>query len=181
MAQLQKVEATDGQTLFDLNFIYVPNTSTLLVFLNGQLLTLDEDYTESSSTQITLLDPAESGDLLVFQKITMPTSGQVIQDTTRAKGDLFTFRFIAPPGLSSVKISIYNDDNTPILVNQDMTEIPSTGVYKFRWLLANTGVYVGIIDSPQTETKSVTEVRVLPGEGTGHTIISNTAGVGRRC
>lgn len=183
MAQYEKVTAAEGQTEFNLGFTYIVGSGSLLVFQNGQLLTLGVDYLESSSTQVIYLhDDVEAEDIFVFVKTAQQTN-QVIQDTTRAKGDSFTFRFIAPPGLTNVKLSIYDDNNIPVLVNQTMTEIATTGVYKFKWLLANVGVYLGVMNSPQAESKVATEIRVLPveaGGGAPSTVI-NTIGVGKRC
>lgn len=184
MAQYEKVEATEGQTEFNLSFPYIVGSGSLLVFQNGQLLTLGIDYVESSSTQITLINDAiaEEGDIFVFAKQAQQI-GQVIQDTTRSKGDSFTFRYIAPSGLTNVKLTIYDDNNVPVLMNQSMTEISTSGVYKFKWLLQNTGVYLGVMSSSSAEQKVATEIRVLPVEAGGSpgTVVANTVGIGRRC
>jgi len=56
--------ATSGQTVFNLGFSYVPGNNSLQVYMNGLRLINTIDYTETSSTSITLTNGASSGDLL---------------------------------------------------------------------------------------------------------------------
>lgn len=62
----QPVTATAGQTVFNLSNAYTPGANTLAVYLNGLRLRLGFDYTETSTTQITLSAGAVTGDELLF-------------------------------------------------------------------------------------------------------------------
>lgn len=67
MANLIEVEATDGQMVFDLPFVYSPGSNELFVFWQGQLLFKDVGYTETTSSRVTLLFAAQLGDIYTFR------------------------------------------------------------------------------------------------------------------
>lgn len=71
--------ATTGQTLFTLTgFTYTLNTSSLLVFINGQKQVVGRDFTETSSSSFTLLEGCVEGDyvdVLGFPQVTADSSG----------------------------------------------------------------------------------------------------------
>ena len=50
----QSITATASQTVFSLSSAYTPGNNSLAVYRNGVLLTLSTDYTETSSTVVTL-------------------------------------------------------------------------------------------------------------------------------
>jgi len=56
--------ATAGQTLVNLSFTYTPGVNALSVYLNGAHLVRGTDYTETSSTSITLTIGAQLGDVI---------------------------------------------------------------------------------------------------------------------
>lgn len=58
--------ATAGQTVFTVSTAFIMGTNALAVFLNGVRLTPLEDYTETSTTSITLTSGATVGDKLLF-------------------------------------------------------------------------------------------------------------------
>lgn len=59
----QSFTATDGQVLFTLSaFTYTQGTNSLLVFINGQRQVLSRDYTETSTSSLTLTEGALAGD-----------------------------------------------------------------------------------------------------------------------
>jgi hypothetical protein len=60
------ITATDGQTVFNLNFTYAANTNSLFVFVNGSKQIVTLNYTESSSTSITFLTGLNLGDVVQF-------------------------------------------------------------------------------------------------------------------
>lgn len=57
--------ATAGQTVFNLNFTYAPNTNSLFVFVNGSKQIVTLNYTESS-TSVTFLTGLNAGDVVQF-------------------------------------------------------------------------------------------------------------------
>lgn len=60
---IQEFTGAGSQQLFTLtSFSYVPNTGSLLVFVNGQLQWSGIDYTETSSTSFTLTEGVVAGD-----------------------------------------------------------------------------------------------------------------------
>lgn len=60
---IQEFTGSASQQLFNLtSFSYVPNTGSLLVFVNGQLQWSGIDYTETSSTSFTLAEGVVAGD-----------------------------------------------------------------------------------------------------------------------
>jgi hypothetical protein len=108
--------------------------------------------------------------------------GNTVQETTRMVGDTMTFKHIAVSGLSDVMITIYNAADVPILSSLPMTEIASTGVYKYAFSPGSAGLYTGIMSSASQDTKSVTEVifKSASSSGSGNTVISNRIGVGSK-
>lgn len=59
------ITATAGQTVFNLNFTYAPNTNSLFVFVNGSKQIVTLNYTESS-TSVTFLTGLNVGDVVQF-------------------------------------------------------------------------------------------------------------------
>lgn len=62
----QNITATAGQTVFTLGTAYTPGNQSLAVYQNGSRLVSVQDYTESSTTTVTLLIGATAGDVLSF-------------------------------------------------------------------------------------------------------------------
>lgn len=62
----QTITATEGQTVFNLSFAYVPATGTLRVFVNGNKQVLALNYLETSTTQVTFLTGLNVGDVVEF-------------------------------------------------------------------------------------------------------------------
>ena len=60
---LQAFVATDGQTIFDLTaFTYTPNAGSIAVYRNGQRLESGLDFSESTSSRITILLSLAAGE-----------------------------------------------------------------------------------------------------------------------
>ena len=55
------ITATDGQTLVNLPFAYTRGNNSLAIYLNGLLLLKDRDYTETSTTSVTMIRPLKVG------------------------------------------------------------------------------------------------------------------------
>ena len=55
------ITATDGQTLVNLPFAYTRGNNSLAIYLNGILLIKDKDYTETSTTSVTMIRPLKVG------------------------------------------------------------------------------------------------------------------------
>lgn len=66
--------AAEGQTVFNLTNSYLPGTNSLQVEMNNAILASGIDYTETSATSITLVDPAYADDFLVFKTISFVNS-----------------------------------------------------------------------------------------------------------
>ncbi|MCA3171187.1 MAG: hypothetical protein ING20_10610, partial [Burkholderiales bacterium] len=62
----QTLTATAGQTLFTLGYSYVTGTNAMAVYKNGARLITGTDFTETSSTSVTLTMAAISGDEYTF-------------------------------------------------------------------------------------------------------------------
>lgn len=62
----QTITATEGQTVFNLSFSYIPATATLRVFVNGNKQVLALNYLETSITQVTFLAGLNVGDVVEF-------------------------------------------------------------------------------------------------------------------
>jgi hypothetical protein len=105
----------------------------------------------------------------------------VIQEAVRKVGETFTFKHIAQPGATDVKITIYNNVDTPLISNQSMVEIAGTGVFKYAYNPNTAGIFTGIMSSSSANTKGVTEVIFTPATpGGGSTVIANRVGIGSR-
>lgn len=63
---VQNITATAGQTLFSLSSSYQPGTNNLGVYVNGLRLVPGTDYTETSSTTLTMASGATAGDEFMF-------------------------------------------------------------------------------------------------------------------
>lgn len=61
---VEHIVASLGQTVFTLSSSYVVGTKSLLVFKNGILQRTPEEYTETSTTTITLTDPCIQNDVI---------------------------------------------------------------------------------------------------------------------
>jgi hypothetical protein len=64
--QQQYQTATQGQTVFNLSFTYIPATSTLRVYVNGSKQILTLNYLETSPTQVTFISGLDVGDIVEF-------------------------------------------------------------------------------------------------------------------
>lgn len=62
--QVAEFTATQGQTVFNIPFSYVPDNYNLAVFVNGSKQIIDVNYSESSSTSITFFTGLNVGDLV---------------------------------------------------------------------------------------------------------------------
>lgn len=62
----QTITATAGQTLFNLGYSYVTGTNAMAVYKNGSRLITGTDFTETSSTSVTLTMAAIAGDEYTF-------------------------------------------------------------------------------------------------------------------
>lgn len=62
----QTITATASQTLFNLGFEYVTGTNAMAVYKNGSRLITTTDFTETSSTSVTLTQAAQAGDEYTF-------------------------------------------------------------------------------------------------------------------
>jgi hypothetical protein len=62
----QAITATAAQTVFGLSTAYTPGNNSLAVYHNGSRLIVGQDYTETTSTSITLAIGATAGDVLQF-------------------------------------------------------------------------------------------------------------------
>ena len=74
---VHKVEpqiAAEGQTVFNLTNSYLPGTNSIQVEMNNAILASGIDYTETSTTSITLVDPAYAGDSMVFKTLSFVNS-----------------------------------------------------------------------------------------------------------
>lgn len=67
VTRVERQTAADGQTVFNLTNTYLPGVNSIQVEMNNAILTSGVDYTETSTTSITLTDPAYAGDSLVFK------------------------------------------------------------------------------------------------------------------
>lgn len=65
--QIEIQSATDGQTLFTLStFTYEIGTNKLLVYVQGILQSVPENYSETSTSSITFTEGLDAGDRVVF-------------------------------------------------------------------------------------------------------------------
>lgn len=62
----QETTLTENQTVVNLASPHTVGSGDMFVWWNGLLQKVDEDYFETSSTQIELVDPAEEGDMLII-------------------------------------------------------------------------------------------------------------------
>jgi hypothetical protein len=60
------ITATDGQTVFNINFTYAAGLNSLFVFVNGSKQIVTLNYTETSSTSVTFLTGLNAGDVVQF-------------------------------------------------------------------------------------------------------------------
>ena len=105
---------TDGQTIVALPFSYNVGQNELWVYRNGMMMTLGEDYTESSSTSLTLSTPGQTGELIT-----------VIKTEILPVGDPNSISFVreeydAQTGLNTYKVSqeyIVGSDNLLVYLN----------------------------------------------------------------
>jgi len=61
----EETTAIQGQTLFPVSTTYEPGVSSVQVYRNGVLLA-KTDYTATTGTSITLLDPATANDIIAI-------------------------------------------------------------------------------------------------------------------
>lgn len=64
----QRFIATEGQTLFTLtSFVYAVGSGSLVVEVNGVSQFIGNDFTETANNKVTLVTPAEDGDVVVIR------------------------------------------------------------------------------------------------------------------
>lgn len=85
----QSFVPTNGQTLFTItSFSYVPDTTSILVFINGQKQRYNVDYTETSGTSFTLTSGVTANDIvevLGFPKVNISVNTILDNAVTTAK------------------------------------------------------------------------------------------------
>jgi hypothetical protein len=64
--QQQYQTATQGQTVFNLSFTYVPASNTLRVYANGSKQVLALNYLETNPTRVTFISGLNVGDIVEF-------------------------------------------------------------------------------------------------------------------
>lgn len=119
----QNFTASAGQTVFNLtSFAFVPNTGSLLVFINGSFQTIGTDFTESSTgTAFTLLEAVEADDVVIavgFPEIdlTAVNASSIFLDGTYTLAD-----FISDSGVIVTAPPYYGD------IQAAIDALPSTG------------------------------------------------------
>lgn len=58
------INLSEGQKIINLPFSYMPGNSSLLVSINGKVLSLNSEYNEIGISKIKLNDPAKAGEVL---------------------------------------------------------------------------------------------------------------------
>lgn len=102
---------TDGQTVFTItSFSYVPDTTSILVFINGQKQRYNVDYTETSSTSFTLTSSVTANDIvevLGFPKVNISVNTILDGAVTTAKilDNAVTTAKIAPDAVTAAQIA----------------------------------------------------------------------------
>lgn len=85
----QSFVPTNGQTVFTItSFSYVPDTTSILVFINGQKQRYNVDYTETSGTSFTLTSGVTANDIvevLGFPKVNISVNTILDGAVTTAK------------------------------------------------------------------------------------------------
>ena len=105
------VPSFDGQTVFTItSFSYVPDTTSILVFVNGQKQRYNVDYTETSSTSFTLTSGVTVNDVvevLGFPKVNISVNTILDNSVTSSKilDSAVTNPKLAPNSVTSDKIA----------------------------------------------------------------------------
>lgn len=113
----QAFVATAGQTLFPITaFQYVQGSNSLLVFVNGQLQTVNLDYTETSTSSFTLANACSVNDNVVC--IGFPLASIIQPSGAFATQTGQTASFIMPAGTTAqqdaVPVAGYTRWNTTL-------------------------------------------------------------------
>ena len=104
------VYPSNGATVITVPTAYTPGSYDLSVFLNGVKLVIDDDYTESSTTTITLAIGATSGDVIEFDvgtvyDVTLAQSSREEQSFTGLTAPTITLTTISyTPGTGSLDV-----------------------------------------------------------------------------
>jgi hypothetical protein len=125
----QTLTATAGQTLFTLGYSYVTGTNAMAVYKNGARLITGTDFTETSSTSVTLTMAAIAGDEYTFiggQDVSSSFSGtnvsfiqagtgavvQSIQTKLQTGVDVSVFDFMNATQIATVQAYSFSTDVT---------------------------------------------------------------------
>ena len=107
----QTFSPTNGQMVFTITaFTYTPNSNTLLVFINGQKQIVGTDYTETSSSQFTLVSGVTSDDVVEVVGFPKANISQVVVpdagvSTAKLQDLSVTTVKLAPNAVTSDKIA----------------------------------------------------------------------------
>lgn len=113
----QQFTPIDGQTVFTLSaFSYIPNTTSLWVFVNGDKQRSGLDYTESSGTSFTLNSPVLAID--VVEVIGFPAATLTVSGLTSVVSNLISQLFTATAGqtLFILTSGAYTQGNNSLVV-----------------------------------------------------------------
>ena len=153
-------------TDFNTTESFIP--ATLMVMFNGQVWTSPRDFTEYGTNDgfklnFKLPGNADSNnDSLVAIYQVQDQQGLTLQETLRKVNEETRFQFISRPGLTDVKITIYNNTgNTKVVDNVTMTEKDSSGVYEYNFTPTAVGAYTAIIKESTDYNIQVTEIIVI--------------------
>ena len=99
--------ATSGQTTFsgvdDNGLTLAYTVGSVLVYLNGSLLTPTSDYAASTGTSVVLVSGAITGDTLAIQAVaTFTVSTDIAKSTLSAKGNVLTATAASTPAVLAV-------------------------------------------------------------------------------
>ena len=151
---------------FNTSEAFIP--STLLVVYNGNILNSPMDFTEYGSNNGFRLNfklpgttSTTTDNLFAIYQI-LDRSGIVLQETLRKVNEETRFQFMTSPGLTDVKITIYNNSgNTKVVDNVSMLEKENTGVYEYNFIPTSVGVYTAIMKDTSDNNMQVTEIIAL--------------------
>jgi len=124
----QKIVATAGQTVFNLSSSYTTGFNYISVYKNGARLLITDDYTESSSTSVTLTTGAIANDEYLFVILTPGSSTTAIRSQkaiATSSQTVFNLSFAYTPGQHA--LAVYKNGARLILAD-DYVETNSTTV-----------------------------------------------------
>jgi hypothetical protein len=118
-------------TDFNTTVAFIP--ATLMVMFNGQIWTSPRDFTEYGTNNGFKLNfklpgnASSDNDNLVAIYQVQDQQGLTLQETLRKVNEETRFQFLTRPGLTDVKITIYdNVGNIKVIDNATMTEKDNT-------------------------------------------------------